>query len=72
MLNKNEIPSTSLLVQAVMYLAVVVALGASFSFSLDLLNKVFILGAALTLANVLLSLFFVRHVAAKHFTNQDS
>lgn len=72
MFDKNEIPSTDLLVRVVLYLAVVVALGVSFSFTLGLLNTVFELGVGGTLVNVFLSMFFVRYVATKHFTNQDS
>ena len=72
MLNKNEIPSNELVVRVVLYLAVVIALGMSFSFTLGLLNTVFVPGAVGTLSNVFLSLYFARYVASKHFTNQDS
>ena len=69
MFNKNEVPSVNTLGRVVLYFAVAVALGMSFSLSLELLNKAFLLGAGLTLGNVLLSLLFVRHVAATHFTD---
>jgi hypothetical protein len=72
MLDKNQIPSTDLVVRVVLYLAVVVALGMSFSFTLSLLNTAFMVGVLGTLLNVGGSFFFVRYVAAKHFTNQDS
>jgi hypothetical protein len=72
MLNKNEIPSTDTLVRVVLYLAVVVALGSSFSFTLGLLNTAFVVGVLGTLLNICGSFFFVRYVAVKHFTNQDS
>jgi hypothetical protein len=72
MLDKKEIPSTDLLIRAVLYLAVVVALGSSFSFTLGLLNTAFVVGVVGTLVNIFASLYFVRYVASKHFTNQDS
>lgn len=71
MIDKNEIPSTDLLVRVVLYLAVVIALGISFSFTLGLLNDAFEIGVVGTLVNLFLSLYFVRYVASKHFTNQD-
>ena len=72
MLNKNEIPSNELIVRVVLYLAAVIALGSSFSFTLGLLNTAFVVGVLGTLLNICGSFFFVRYVAAKHFTNQDS
>jgi hypothetical protein len=72
MLNKNEIPSLDSLIRVVAYLALVIALGMSFSFTLGLLNEAFVVGVGGTLVNLFLSLYFVRYVAAKHFTNQDS
>jgi hypothetical protein len=72
MLIKNEIPSNELVVRVVLYLAVVTALGMSFSFTLGLLNEAFEIGVLGTLANICAGLLFARYVAAKHFTNQDS
>lgn len=72
MIDKNDIPSTDLMVRVVLYFAVVVALGMSFSFTLGLLNTAFEIGVLGTLANVCASFLFVRYVAAKHFTNHDS
>ncbi|KKM24749.1 hypothetical protein LCGC14_1601960 [marine sediment metagenome] len=69
MFNKNEIPSTNVLVRVVLYFAVVVALGMSFSFTFELLNTAFEVGVLGTLLNVCAVLLFVRYVAAKHFTN---
>jgi len=71
MLNKNEVPSVDLLIRVVLYIAVVLFLGMSFSFTLGLLNEAFVVGIGGTLVNVFLSLYFVRYVASKHFTNQD-
>ncbi len=72
MFNKNEIPSNELVVRVVLYLAAVVALGSSFSFTLGLLNTAFVVGMLGTLLNIGGSFMLVRYVAAKHFTNQDS
>jgi hypothetical protein len=72
MLDKNQIPSTDLVVRVVLYLAVVVALGSSFSFTLGLLNTAFVVGVLGTLLNICVSFFFIRYVAVKHFTNQNS
>lgn len=72
MFDKNEVPSTNTLGRAVLYLFAVVLLGMSFSFTMELMNEVFVLGAAGTMVNVFLSLMLVRYVATTHFTNQDS
>lgn len=71
MFEKKEIPEVGTLARVALYLAAVVALGMSFSFTLGLLNTAFEAGAVLTLVNLFLSFLFVRYVAAKHFTNQD-
>ncbi len=72
MLNSNDIPSNELVVRVVLYIAAVVALGSSFSFTLGLLNTAFVVGVLGTLLNVCGSFFFIRYVAVKHFTNQNS
>ena len=71
MIDKSDLPSNALLVRVVLYFAVVIALGMSFSFTLGLLNAAFVPGVLGTLLNVCVSFFFVRYVAATHFTTQD-
>lgn len=71
MINKSDLPSNDLLIRVVLYFAVVIALGMSFSFTLSLLNTAFTIGILGTLFNVCASFLFVRYVAAKHFTNPD-
>jgi hypothetical protein len=72
MIDKREVPSISTLGRVVFYLAAVVALGMSFSFTLDLLNTEFGMGVVGTLINVGLSAVLIRYVAVKHFINPDS
>jgi hypothetical protein len=63
-------PSTDLqvmdCVRIVLYLAAVVIIGSSFSWSLDLLNDNFAAGAAGTIVNVCLSLLLIHHVVTRH------
>jgi len=61
-----RVPSIGTLVRVVAYLAFVLAIGVSFSYSLELVNKVFYLGAALTLGNLFLCFLFLRHLAIRH------
>lgn len=71
MFDKNELPSNRTLVRICMYFMITVGLGVSFSAGLDLMNEIFVVGVALTVANFGFSFVFVRHVVATHFTNQD-
>lgn len=68
MLNQNEVPTTETLKQVVLYLAAVIVLGISFSFTLGLMNTEFEMGVLGTLANVYFTLRLGRYIAIKHFT----
>lgn len=61
-----QVPSIGTLVKVVLYLAFIIAIGVSFSFSLGLLNTAFALGAALTLANIFMCLMFFRYLVISH------
>lgn len=68
MLEQNEVPTTGTLGKVVGYLAALIGLGISFTFTLGLMNTEFEIGALGTLVNVYLSLSLGRYIALKHFT----
>jgi hypothetical protein len=68
MLDPKEIPSTTFLRSVVIYVAAVIALGISFSFTLGLMNTEFEMGVIGSLVNVYLSFRLFRHIAVQHFT----
>jgi multisubunit Na+/H+ antiporter MnhC subunit len=74
-MNSNDsephVPSVEVLVRVVSYLVLVVLIGMSFSYSLEMLNVLFGLGIVWFAVNLLLVLLLVRHIWIKHLT-QDS
>ncbi len=70
--SEPHVPSAGVLVRVAIYLTLVVMIGMSFSYSLEMLNVLFELGIVWTAGNLLLVLLLARYVWIKHLTQDSS